>query len=34
MLGDSCLKTTPVYAKMVDSKMSEDMNALNAKLIS
>lgn len=34
MLGDSCLKTTRVYAKIVASKMSEDMNALKAKLIS
>ena len=32
MLGHSSLKTTQIYAKIVDSKISNDMNQLLIKL--
>lgn len=32
MLGHTSLKTTQIYARTVDSKISEDMNRLNSKL--
>ncbi len=32
MLGHTSLKTTQIYARIVDSKISEDMNRLNSKL--
>lgn len=32
MLGHSSLKTTQIYAKIVDSKISDDMNQLKLKL--
>jgi len=32
MLGHSSLKTTQIYAKIVDSKISTDMNQLRLKL--
>jgi len=32
MLGHTSLKTTQIYAKIVDSKISNDMNQLKMKL--
>ena len=32
MLGHSSLKTTQIYAKIVDSKISEDMTVLKSRL--
>jgi len=34
MLGHTSLKTTQIYAKIVDSKISNDMNQLKIKLSS
>ena len=33
MLGHTSLKTTQIYARIVDSKISEDMNQLKSKLV-
>ena len=33
MLGHTSLKTTQIYARIVDSKISEDMNLLKSKLV-
>ncbi|BAX81142.1 hypothetical protein ALGA_2837 [Labilibaculum antarcticum] len=33
MLGHSDLKTTQIYAKVVDEKMKSDMNALRLRMI-